>query len=258
MNLNLREKPISRLARLLAILLACALATSTRAAEVVAIGDSTTEDNYKTTPAYPTLMAASAPQWNIIDEGVSGDTSAGGLARIGSIIAMHPQVVVIQYGGGDSFWEVGATGPYVTVPDFVSNLTAMVDDLRAAGIKPVLLTPDPFLQAPSNVNYGPYATVTPNDLVQQYAAAVRALAPQLQVPMVDAYQALAAAVGDLNVPSDPHYYDYRHPTTQGEAVVAAALQPVVASLVPEPSAIALAATALVPLWLLARRKRRTR
>jgi hypothetical protein len=51
--------------------------------------------------------------------------------------------VVIQYGGGDSFWEIAATGPHVTVPNYVTNLTTIVADLRVAGITPVLMTPDP-------------------------------------------------------------------------------------------------------------------
>lgn len=232
------------------------LSSRVHAVTIVAIGDSTTENNFKTVPAYPQLLALDLPQWTVINAGKSGDTTAGGLARLNSIIAFNPQVVVVQYGANDSFWEFGRSGPYVTVPDYVANLTAMVNALKAANITPVLMTPDPFLLPPSNINYGPYATQTPDQFLQLYADAVRALAPQLNVPLVDAYAALAAAVGDLGVSSSPYYYDYRHPTTLGEAVVKAELEPLLAALVPEPSSIAIAGMSLLALTLVALRYRR--
>ncbi|HEX3726664.1 MAG TPA: SGNH/GDSL hydrolase family protein [Pirellulales bacterium] len=232
------------------------VATTARATTVVTLGDSTTEDNSKTTPAYPAILASDASNLTTINEGLSGDTSAGGLARLGSIIALHPQIVVIQYGGGDSFWEAGAAGPHVTVPNYVANLTTMVRLLRGAGITPVLMTPDPFLLPPPEVNYGPYAAQTPDDLAQVYAAAVRTLAPQLNVPLVDAFAALSGALGNLAISNSSYYFDYRHPTTLGEAVVAAAVQPVIASLVPEPSSFWIAGMALLGMLVAAKAHRK--
>ncbi len=65
------------------------------------------------------------------------------------------------------------------------------------------------------------------------------------MPLVDAYFELAGALGDLAVYTSPFYYDYRHPTTQRQAVVKTAVEQVLLGLVPEPSRMALATTALV-------------
>ncbi len=241
---------------LLALLLLSFLAAPmAQGVAVVAMDDSTTENNTKTMPAYPQLLAAQLTHMAIFNEGLSGDTSAGGLARLGDITALHPQIVIVQYGGGDSFWEQGATGPHVTLSDYVTNLTTIVNDLRALGIKPILMTPDPFLLPPSAIDYGPYATQTPNDLVAQYAASVRTLAPELNVPMVDAYSALANAVGNLAVDSSTYYDDYRHPTTAGEAIVAAAVEPVLLATVPEPSSLVAASIGLMALVAMAALRR---
>lgn len=65
------------------------------------------------------------------------------------------------------------------------------------------------------------------------------------MPLVDAYAELAGALGDLSVYTSPYYYDYLHPTTQRQAVVKAAVEQELLGLVPEPSTMALAATAVV-------------
>lgn len=219
---------------LLTLFLLAALTLEVRAELLVTMGDSTTENNFKTTPAYPSLLAPELPGWTVTNLGLSGETSAGGLAKINSVVNLHPQIVIIQYGGGDSFWEPGASGPNVTVANFLTNLTGMVNSLQSAGIKPILMTPDPFLLPNPPLTYGPYASQTPNDLVEQYAAATRTLAGQLHVPLVDAYAAMQTALGKLAIENSPLYYDYRHPTTAGEAIVKAAVAPVLFAQVPEP------------------------
>jgi acyl-CoA thioesterase-1 len=43
------------------------------------------------------------PQWQVVNASISGDTTAGGLARLPALLKQHhPQVVVIELGGNDA------------------------------------------------------------------------------------------------------------------------------------------------------------
>lgn len=69
---------------------------------VLALGDSLT---YGTgadeATAYPAVLAQSTG-WNIINAGVSGDTSAQALARLPNLLATHqPKLVIVSIGGND-------------------------------------------------------------------------------------------------------------------------------------------------------------
>src|ERR1043165_2623528 len=68
----------------------------------VAFGDSLTEGTGATEGVdYPMVLGKTlgVPITNL---GRSGDTSAGGLARIDEVIALHPRVVLLCLGGNDS------------------------------------------------------------------------------------------------------------------------------------------------------------
>ncbi len=50
---------------------------------------------------YPSLLAK-ATSWNIINAGISGDTTAGGLERLPELIAKHqPKLLIVELGGND-------------------------------------------------------------------------------------------------------------------------------------------------------------
>jgi len=68
----------------------------------------------------------------VTNAGVSGDTSAGGLARLDWSLADHPDAVILELGSNDM---LRATAPAETE----KNLRAILDKLKAAHI-PVLLT----------------------------------------------------------------------------------------------------------------------
>jgi acyl-CoA thioesterase-1 len=43
------------------------------------------------------------PKWQIVNASISGDTTAGGLARLPALLKLHqPQIVVIELGGNDA------------------------------------------------------------------------------------------------------------------------------------------------------------
>ena len=71
-------------------------------------------------------------QYSVDNQGVSGDTSTDGLARIDNVIAAHPALVILEFGGND-----GLRG--VPVASIRANLEAMIDRLRQANIPTVLL-----------------------------------------------------------------------------------------------------------------------
>ena len=81
----------------------------------------------------------------VIDAGVSGDTTAGGLARVDWALADRPQAVIVALGGNDG---LRGLDPKVTA----ANLNAILDKLAAKGL-PVMLA---GMLAPPNLgpDYG--------------------------------------------------------------------------------------------------------
>jgi acyl-CoA thioesterase I len=63
----------------------------------------------------------------VLNHGVSGDTTAGGLDRIDWMLADKPDVVLVELGGNDA---LRGTDPAVTE----KNLSAIVEKLKAAGV----------------------------------------------------------------------------------------------------------------------------
>jgi acyl-CoA thioesterase-1 len=88
-------------------------------------------------------LQAEGYRYNVVNASISGDTTAGGRARLAALLKAHrPAVVVIELGGNDALrgGNLGATR---------ANLDAMVGDSQAAGAKALIAG----LQLPPN--YGP-------------------------------------------------------------------------------------------------------
>lgn len=82
----------------------------------------------------------------VVNASISGDTSAGGQARLPALLAEHkPELVILELGGND-----GLRGQQPA--QLQQNLASMVDRSRAAGAKVLLLG----MQIPPN--YGPRYT----------------------------------------------------------------------------------------------------
>lgn len=71
-------------------------------AVVLALGDSLTAGyGAGQGESYPELLAEQTP-WQVINAGISGDTSAQALARLPDLLVKHqPQLVIISIGGND-------------------------------------------------------------------------------------------------------------------------------------------------------------
>ena len=108
--------------------------------KVLALGDSLTAPHgVKPGEDWPTLLAQKTG-WIVINAGISGDTSAGALARLPALLDEHnPQLVLVSLGGNDMLRKLPQT-------QTVANLGSMLDLVKTHGAKTVLLaTPKPSI-----------------------------------------------------------------------------------------------------------------
>ncbi len=81
---------------------------------------------------YPSLLAANTG-WNIINAGVPGDTSAGGLQRLPDLLERHEIDLLIVELGGNDFIQ------HVPQQETINNLRTILSEARANGIQSLLL-----------------------------------------------------------------------------------------------------------------------
>ncbi|HSZ06923.1 MAG TPA: arylesterase [Steroidobacteraceae bacterium] len=103
--------------------------------------------------------------YQVVNASVSGETTAGGLARLPRALELHhPKILVLELGGNDGLRAL-------PVAQMRSNLTQMVDLASAAGAKVLLLG----MRMPPN--YGPQYT-------EQFAMVFSDLAREKKLPLV--------------------------------------------------------------------------
>jgi acyl-CoA thioesterase-1 len=150
----------------------------------------------------------------VVNAGVSGDTSAGGLARLEWVLQKPAGVLVVELGGNDALrgQELEATA---------GNLRSIMRRGRASGARVLLLGMD----VPAN--YGP-------DYGGRFAALYERVAADEGVPLVPGFvRGLAAEPGLLQA-------DGLHPTAAGQRMLAETLLPALEALVLEAQAAAAA------------------
>lgn len=166
---------------------------------VVFLGDSLTAGyGLDETQAYPAViherLRASAPQWTVINAGISGDTSAGALRRVSWMLKAKPTIVVVAIGAND-----GLRGLPVT--QLETNLEKIITAISAAGAKPVLAG----MQLPTNFG-AEYRTA--------FAAVYPRVAARQAIPLMPFLLSGVAMDPKLN------QADGIHPNAQGQQVVA--------------------------------------
>lgn len=156
-----------------------------------------------------------------VNVGIGGEQTNGGLARLDhDVISQQPAVVTIMYGTNDSYQYVGEKAPRLTKEQYQDNLGQLVDKLRAAGIKPILMTPPRWGKTAKNG-----VGADPNILLEEYLPAVRNVAKEKQVTLVDHYQiwkdaeANGADIGSWTT-------DLCHPNPEGQRRMKDAILPV--------------------------------
>jgi acyl-CoA thioesterase-1 len=137
----------------------------------------------------------------VLDAGVSGDTSAGGLARLDWMLADRPTHVIVELGGNDA---LRALPP----EQLAANLDAIVDRLKAEGVAVLLAG----MRAPPNLgrSYG-----------AAFEAAFSQVAERHEVPLYPFFLEGVAGDPDLNQP------DGIHPTAEGIQIIVERILPTV-------------------------------
>ena len=108
-------------------------------------------------------IAEAHPRWRVVNASISGETTAGGAARIGAALERHtPDIVVIELGGND-----GLRG--LSLQQTRDNLEAMIRAAQAADARVLLVG----MRIPPN--YGPDYTAgfeaNFRELAEQYGTA---------------------------------------------------------------------------------------
>lgn len=132
--MNLPNTIMTSMRQLLTILL-LALSLQTQAATIVVLGDSLSAGyGIDINKGWVQLLANDlGDQHQVINAGISGDTTAGGLYRLPDLLKTHqPDIVIIELGGND-----GLRGYPLT--RMRSNLKQMIQRAKAADAKPLLL-----------------------------------------------------------------------------------------------------------------------
>lgn len=186
-------------------------------AQVVALGDSLTAgyglaEGEGFVPQLQAWLAANGSDAVVMNAGVSGDTTAGGLSRLDWALAPEADALIVTLGGNDMLRGLPPA-------EARANLDAILTKAQAKGL-PVLLV---GMQAPGN--WGP-----------EYKAAFDAIYPDLaaahHVLLADSFFGPL-----LNGATDPAAIaswmqaDGIHPNAEGVKVIVAGLGPKVLELV---------------------------
>ncbi len=103
---------------------------------IAAFGDSLTAgfgaEQGKSYPDYlQQLLDRAGYRYRVVNLGISGDTTSGGVARIDSVTAFDPEIVILELGANDG---LRGLPPSVTK----ANLDEMITALKKAGAQVVL------------------------------------------------------------------------------------------------------------------------
>lgn len=92
---------------------------------VLALGDSLTSGVGATTDmAYPAVLQ-SLTGWQVVNGGVSGDTTAQALARLPGLLQEHqPALVIVSIGGNDLLRQMSAAGAKETIREISRTASA--------------------------------------------------------------------------------------------------------------------------------------
>lgn len=147
---------------------------------ILALGDSLTAGYAADAEAaYPAVLA-SLTGWQIINGGVSGNTSAQALARLPALMRRQPQLVLVSIGGNDFLRKVPEA-------DTRSNIRQIVQQIKAAGVPAVLVA------VPYFTTGALFGRLSEHPMYEELAA-------ELNVPLFKG--AWAEVLGDKKLKSD--------------------------------------------------------
>jgi acyl-CoA thioesterase-1 len=166
--------------------------------KIVAFGNSLTAGlGVAPDESYPAQLAQrlleSGFQYEVINAGVSGETSAGGVRRIEWILKSQPTVVILELGVNDGLRGLPLKQTY-------TNLHTIIERLKAEGVMVILAG----MRIP--VNYG-------EDYTGEFFEMYERLAQEFALPLIPFFLEGVAAQPGLN------QVDGVHPTGEGYTIV---------------------------------------
>jgi acyl-CoA thioesterase I len=169
-----------------------------RTRTIVAFGDSLTAGyGVASGDSYPARLQRRLDElgyrYRVVNAGVSGDTTAGGLRRVSWVLNGHPDLVILELGGND-----GLRG--LDIDQTRANLEGIILRLKQAGVITVLAG----MKLPPN--YG-------RDYTTRFESMYRDLATQHDLPLIPF---LLDGVGGDRTLNQP---DGIHPTGEGYRIV---------------------------------------
>ena len=181
---------------------------------IVFLGDSLTAGlGLEPSQSFPALigkrLASEGYDYEIVNAGVSGDTSAGGLRRLDWSLEGDVKMLVVALGAND-----GLRG--LSPADMKKNLSAVIEGATAKGV-PVVLA---GMEAPPNFG---------DDYTRQFRSVYSDLAQQYKIRLIPFLLVGVAGNGSLN------QADGIHPNVRGAQLVADLVWAELKQVLPRPN-----------------------
>ena len=209
---------------------------------IVMFGDSTTAPRgslkvYAT--RVETMLQSIGSSLGVHNAGIGGNTTRDALKRLQTdVLKYKPRIVVMQFGINDSAVDVWrnppATTPRVPLAEYLDNLRRMIASAQQAKAKVILMTTNP-LRWTSKLKdvYGkpPYNPAAEDGFdsatLAGYNEALRKLAAELKVPLVDVRAAYPEFAAKHQTTIEGMLLDGMHPNDLGQQLVAELLVPAI-------------------------------
>jgi acyl-CoA thioesterase-1 len=133
--------------------------------------------------------------YKVINGGLSGETTAGGLSRLDWFLEVQPEIFILELGGNDGLRGIALT-------ETKSNLLAMVDKVRAKFPETTIILAG--MQIPPNMGQE-YST--------EFKEIYPAVAKEKNVTLIPFLLENVGGIPELNLP------DGIHPTEEGHQIV---------------------------------------
>ena len=197
-----------------ALFLALVAAAPAERPKIVVLGDSLTAGyGLDLNQAFPRqlqqALALKGVEAEVVNAGVSGDTSAGGLARIGDVLAQHPTAAIVELGANDALRGLDPERLYANLDQILTKLDEAKVRVLVAGMR------------------------APPNLGREYGAEFESVYARL----AEKHHATLYPFFLDGVAADPSLtqQDGLHPTGEGVSIIVQRILPSVLKLLGEPA-----------------------
>jgi lysophospholipase L1-like esterase len=180
---------------------------------------------------------------SVANAGVGGNTTRDARRRFASDVLKHqPKVIVMQFGINDAAVDVWkkppATQSRVPLEEYIANLRALITEAREHKARVILMTTNPLRWTPRLKELYGRPPFRPEDedgfdapVLEGYNVALRNLAAEFNVPLVDVRAAYPAFAAKHGTTIEGLLLDGMHPNDLGHQLVSELLLPAIRDLV---------------------------